>query len=196
MTRLDQVVRDLEAGAFDDAHRTLVELSGDRNKEVSSRALALMESFPDMTQSRPYVLEHSFPDLAKIQRLYDRAVEHNRDGLLHTRSGNRSSRDYRSATKDVRRALAMLERYRDKHRGNGLFQRAALDMERNLLELFATIAMNQSSLHIVQQSFRRALTVLNEALAYDPLNAKLLSARARVEQAVSYASGGVLVGTL
>lgn len=194
--KLDLAASYLESGRFSDAQEMLKDLMGDEDGSVVERAQALMDTFPNITRSKPYFVEESIPAFARIRKYYERAKESNREGLLNTRSSSRANRKFRSATKDIRRALDLLNRLRDKEKGReGIFERAALDMERALLELHATTALNRSSLNVVQQSYRKALTVLNEALAFDQTNKLLLEARTRVEEAVSNASS-VLVSSL
>ena len=151
-----------------------------------------MDSFPDMTRSRPYFVEEAYPAFARVRRYLERARVKNRDGLLHSRSSSRAQRDFKAATKDIRRALKLTDRMRTKDGNERLFEQAVAELERELLDLHATTALNRSSLHMVQQSFRQALTVLNEALAFDQTNGLLLEARSRVEQAVSNGTGVLL----
>ena len=193
---LDTAAHLLETGRLTEAQDLLVALSEHEDTSVAARAIALMDSFPVVTRSKPYFVEEAYPSFARVRKYLERAKEKNRDGLLHTRSSSRAQRYFRSAAKDVKRGLDLLGKIRDKEGSEPVFVHAVDDMERNLLDLYATTALNQSSLHMVQQSFRQALTVLNEALAFDQTNALLLEARNRVEEAVSNAIGGVVVGSL
>ena len=194
--RLEAAGQLLDRGKFGEAQDILVELSDHPDLDIVAKAIALMDTFPDITRSKPYFVEDAYPTFARVRKYYERAKKKNRDGLLHTRSSSRSQRDYRSAVKDIKRALRLLDRMRETDGHERAFEHAAMDMERDLLDLHATTALNQSSLHIVQQSFRQALNVLNGALAFDQTNGLLLEARTRVEQAVSSSTTGVVLSSL
>ncbi|MAB79407.1 MAG: hypothetical protein CMJ89_08640 [Planctomycetes bacterium] len=192
VSQLDKAASQLETGRLNEAQQALIELSKHSDEEIAYRAVALIDSIPDVTRSKPYFVEQDFPSFARVRKYLERAKERNRDGLLHTSSSSRAQRDFRSASKDIRRALILLKKIGDKQGHEGPFESAFLEMNRELLELQTATVLNQCSLYVVQQSFRQALVVLNGALAYDQTNARLLDARARVEEAVSNASAVVL----
>lgn len=191
-SKLNIAANRLESGRFNEAQQALTELTKHSDDAIAARALALIDRFPDVTRSEPYFVEQDFPSFVKVRKYLERAKESNRDGLLHTKSSSRAQRDFRSVSKDIKRGLRLLEKIGDKQSHDGPFGSAFLNMKRELLELQTAAALNQCSLYVVQQSFHQALVVLNEALAYDQGNGRLLDARARVEQAVSNASGVVL----
>jgi len=193
---LDSASRFLETGQLMAAQELLVTLSEHEESSIAARAIALMDSFPAVTRSKPYFVEEAYPAFARVRKYLERAKEKNRDGLLHTRSSSRAQRDFRSAAKDIRRALKLLDKIRASDGKERVFEHAVADMEQSLLDLYATTALNRCSLHMIQQSFRQALTALNEALAFDQTNALLLEARTRVEEAVSNSSGSVVLGPL
>ena len=116
---------------------------------------------------------------------YEKAVGHNRTGLLAGSSQSKALRSYDRALSEGERSQRQIDKARKRNSQNEALIAAATSLETLVLDVILQANMNSASIYLTRRAFQNALGSANSALALDPKNEEVLALRARIEIAAA-----------
>jgi len=117
------------------------------------------------------------------------AADSNHKGLT-SKSQSRSINSYRNAISRLERGRKKLAGIEKKNKDDRVVVERADELDAQAIELYVTTSLNLVSSYMVQTSYNEALKAANAAVAVAPTDQRLLSARARIENAAADSDWG------
>ncbi len=126
--------------------------------------------------------------LARVARSERKALRYVQKGLRSKLVGE-GIRMFRLGISSSHRGLRSLDKLERRHGKDPIFTSQAAPVRKRLQEHAINAGLHLASSYSVRQSYHRALTAVNEAIALDPTNERALAQRARIEYSAAVSGG-------
>jgi tetratricopeptide (TPR) repeat protein len=161
----------------------------DERAAVEAAAMLDRIHTQDRTRSVPARDKHLEKLFASAVSDLEYAADSNHKGLT-SKSQSRSINSYRNAISRLERGRKKLAGIEKKNKDDRVVVERADELDAQAIELYVTTSLNLVSSYMVQTSYNEALKAANAAVAVAPTDQRLLSARARIENAAADSDWG------
>ncbi len=190
---LAQAHVDMKRHKVKDAEKHLTTILNEFPQETAAVEAAAMLGRIHETSQRTRSAPSSDERLAKLfatpRKNLETAAKNNHSGLTN-KNQSRSLNSYRNALKNLDKARKHVHKIADKNAEDRQAVAMAKDLDGQIVDLYVSTTLNLVSTYMVQTSYNNALKAVNEAIAIAPNDQRLLSARARIENATADSDWG------